>query len=457
MGLTLQESVSAMTVFLQGILSFFSPCVLPLVPLYIGYLSGGAKTVEKDGSIHYRKAKVLLHTLFFVMGISFAFFLLGLGFTSFGQFFNENRRIFSAVGGVLVVGFGIYQLGIWKSRLLSGEHRFHLRFGQDRMNPLLALVFGFTFSFAWTPCVGPALASVLLMASSSESAAWGLVLIGVYTLGFVIPFLAVGVFTGSLLELFRRHQKVVSYTVKIGGVLMIFMGIMMITGWMNAVTGYFSRLGSDGSGQAGQAIQEDASKSDADHSPQTADETEGWDDAEGESKDGEEDAAETDADGRPIIAAPEFSHQDQFGQTHSLAQYRGKVVFLNFWATWCGYCVEEMGDIQELYEELGENTGDVVILGAASPATEENSNTQEQSEEAVKEFLSENGYTYPTILDRDGKLFGTYGIYSLPATFFILPDGTLYGYYPGMMTKEDMVNFINQTLEKAGLDPVESS
>ena len=68
MGLTLQESVSAMTVFLQGILSFFSPCVLPLVPLYIGYLSGGAKTVEKDGSIHYRKAKVLLHTLFFVMG-----------------------------------------------------------------------------------------------------------------------------------------------------------------------------------------------------------------------------------------------------------------------------------------------------------------------------------------------------------------------------------------------------
>ena len=110
-----------------------------------------------------------------------------------------------------------------------------------------------------------------------------------------------------------------------------------------------------------------------------------------------------------------------------------------------------------MYEELGENTGDVVILGAASPATEENPNTQEQSEEAVKEFLSENGYTYPTILDRDGKLFGTYGIYSLPATFFILPDGTLYGYYPGMMTKEDMVNFINQTLEKAGLDPVESS
>lgn len=127
MGLTLQESVSALTVFLQGILSFFSPCVLPLVPLYIGYLSGGAKTVAEDGNIHYGKGKVFLHTVFFIIGISFAFFLLGLGFTSFGQFFRENRRIVSVIGGILVVGFGIYQLGIWKNRWFAREHRLHLK------------------------------------------------------------------------------------------------------------------------------------------------------------------------------------------------------------------------------------------------------------------------------------------------------------------------------------------
>ena len=96
--------------------------------------------------------------------------------------------------------------------------------------------------------------------------------------------------------------------------------------------------------------------------------------------------------------------------------YRGKVTFLNFWATWCGYCVEEMGDIQELYEEYGRNEGDVVILGAASPATLENPNTSEQSEEAVIQFLEENGYTYPVIMDTDGQMFWNYGI-SFPAQY----------------------------------------
>ena len=115
------------------------------------------------------------------------------------------------------------------------------------MNPLLAFVLGFTFSFAWTPCVGPVLASVLLMASSSSSFASGFILIGVYTLGFVLPFMAVGLFTSTLLDFFRRHQKAVRYTVKAGGVLMIVMGIMMFTGWMNGITGYLSQAGAGSS------------------------------------------------------------------------------------------------------------------------------------------------------------------------------------------------------------------
>ena len=158
------------------------------------------------------------------------------------------------IGGVLIVLFGIYQLGLWKNQLFAREHRMHVNINPGKMNSLVALLFGFTFSFAWTPCVGPALASVLLMASSSQSAAMGFLLIGVYTLGFVIPFLAVGLFTSTLLELFRRHQKVVAYTVKVGGVLMIFMGVMMITGWMNAVSGYFSNLGSSNNGGTGNGL-----------------------------------------------------------------------------------------------------------------------------------------------------------------------------------------------------------
>ena len=99
MGFTIETGISGVTVFLQGLLSFFSPCVLPLVPLYIGYLAGGAKTVDEDGAIHYRRSKVIVNTLFFVLGVSFAFFLLGFGFTAVGKFFSGNRVLFARIGG----------------------------------------------------------------------------------------------------------------------------------------------------------------------------------------------------------------------------------------------------------------------------------------------------------------------------------------------------------------------
>ena len=205
MGFTIETGISGVTVFLQGLLSFFSPCVLPLVPLYIGYLAGGAKTVDEDGVIHYRRSKVIVNTLFFVLGVSFAFFLLGFGFTAVGKFFSGNRVLFARIGGVLVILFGVLQL--FGSNVFTREHRLPFRLSRFSMNPAVALILGFTFSFAWTPCVGPALTSVLLMASSASSSAVGYALIGVYTLGFVIPFLAVGLFTGAVLDFFKRHQK----------------------------------------------------------------------------------------------------------------------------------------------------------------------------------------------------------------------------------------------------------
>ena len=125
----------------------------------------------------------MINTLFFVIGVSFAFFLLGFGFTAAGRFFGSNRTMFARIGGIIVVLFGLFQLGVFGSSVLGQERRLPFRLNQLAMNPLLALVLGFTFSFAWTPCVGPALASVLLMASSATSQGTGFLLIGVYTLG----------------------------------------------------------------------------------------------------------------------------------------------------------------------------------------------------------------------------------------------------------------------------------
>ena len=216
MGFSFDISVPALAVFLQGLFSFFSPCVLPLLPLYIGYLSGGTTVTGADGQIRYKKSKVMFHTLFFVIGVSFAFFLLGLGVSAVGIF-----------------GF---------SKVLGTERRLPFQLDTLAMSPVTALLMGFTFSFAWTPCVGPTLTSVLLMAASAESKMKGFFLIGIYTLGFVLPFLAVGLFTTSLLEFFKKHRNVVKYTVKIGGVLMILIGILMLSGKMNDVTGYLASL-----------------------------------------------------------------------------------------------------------------------------------------------------------------------------------------------------------------------
>src|SRR5699024_10977167 len=244
MSFSVETGIPVLTVFLQGLLSFFSPCVLPLVPLYVTYLSGGAKVVEKDGTIRYPRGKVMLHTLCFVIGISFAFFALGFGFSALGRFFSGNRTMFARISGILMILFGIYQTGILGHlKAADKEHRIHFRLDKFSMNPLVALVFGFTFSFAWTPCVGPALASVLLMAGSADTALQGFALIGLYTLGFVLPFLAVALFAGGLLKLFQKHRNVVRYTVKVGGALLVVIGLLMVTGWMDSLSG--SLAGSD--------------------------------------------------------------------------------------------------------------------------------------------------------------------------------------------------------------------
>ena len=431
MGLTLETSVPVLTVLIQGLLSFFSPCVLPLVPLYVGYLAGGAKTVDDQGNIRYPRGRVLVNTIFFVVGVSFAFFLLGFGFTALGTFFTRNQTWFARISGIIMILFGLYQFGLFgRSRALENEHRLPFRLDRWAMNPLVALVLGFTFSFAWTPCVGPTLGSVLLMASSSGSAARGFLLIGVYTVGFVVPFLAVGLFTGTVLDFFKRHQKVVRYTVKVGAALLVLMGVMTLTGFMNGITSYLSSAA--GSGVSNQSQTEESaapapSEASVSETPVT-----------------EESPA---ASERPVIPAPDFTLVDQYGETHTLSDYAGKTVFLNFWATWCGPCKSEMPEIQALYEKYGENQGDLIVLGVANPKTEDAPYNQDVTQAEVEQFLEDNGYTFPVVMDTTGEIFYYYGITAFPTTFMIGADGNVFGYVPGALTGDIMESIVQQTMD----------
>ena len=441
MGFTLDVSISAVTVFLQGLLSFFSPCVLPLLPLYIGYLSGGTAVKGEDGRMHYKQSKVLLHTVFFVTGVSFAFFLLGLGVSAVGGFFHSYQAMFARTGGILVMLFGLYQMGIFGiSSVLGKEHRLPFRLDRFAMSPVTALLMGFTFSFAWTPCVGPALTSVLLMAASAATKAQGFVLIGVYTMGFVLPFLFVGLFTTQLLELFKKYRGVVQYTVKIGGILMVLMGILMFTGKMNDVTGYLSRISGTQVSQT-ESMEESTApeKAEADNEGGSTEPGTGG----SESTTAEEASGETAADARPVIPAVDFELEDQYGNIHRLEDYRGKTIFLNFWATWCPPCKAEMPDIQKLYEKSSTEGEDaVIVLGVAAPNM-----GQEGSEEEIAALMEEKGYTYPVLMDTEGELFASYGIMSFPTTFMIDRDGNVFGYVSGMLSADMMDSIVRQTLD----------
>ena len=443
MGFSIEAGVSVLTVFFQGLLSFFSPCVLPLVPLYLGYLSGGIKgeVEEADAGAAAAKAKLFLRVLCFTLGISGAFFVLGLGASAAGNFFGEHRMLFARIGGVLIILFGLYQMGLFgSSRVLGEEHRLPFRLEKMTMSPLTALIMGFTFSFAWTPCVGPALTSVLLMAGSAQSSGLGFLLIGVYTLGFILPFLAAGIFTAQLLGFFRRHMKVVRYTVKAGGVLMILMGALMFTGKMNDITGYLSAVQTE-------TVQEDPDRKNAGDAAEEPSDTEGSaDGTTGSTADGTaDDEDDKEEEERALTPAPlaDLELTDQFGNVHRLEDYKGRVIFLNFWATWCGPCRNEMPDIQKLYEEYAAqgDEAEVVILGVAGPRI-----GQEGSAEDIAAFMEENGYTYPVLMDESSEMFMQYGISAFPTTFMIDKDGNVYGYVPGQMTEDIMRNIIDQTL-----------
>lgn len=447
MGFSFDISVPVLTVFAQGLLSFLSPCVLPLLPLYLSYLAGGGKHVGEDGRVYYPRRQVFINTLFFTIGIGFTFFLLGFGFTALGKFFNSNRTMFARISGIIMVMFGLYQFGFFgSSKMLGKEHRMFLKLDRWSMGPIPALLLGFTFSFAWTPCVGPVLSSVMLMAGTTSSMGKAAMLIGVYTLGFTLPFLAVGLFTTTLLDFFKKHGSVVKYTVKVGAMLLILMGIMTFTGFMNSFTGYLSSPGGFSSGGSASKEQTTAavetSPMGEENSETMPAQSENADDTKASIAAAESDTTAEETTTAAPILAPDFTLVDQNGETHTLSDYQGKTVFLNFWATWCPPCRGEMPEIQALYERYGSNEEDLIVLGVAGP-----NQGQEGDVDHITNFLSEQGYTFPVVMDETGDVFYNYSIYSYPTTFMIDKDGNIFGYASGALSADMMESIVKQTMD----------
>ncbi len=211
---------------LAGLLSFLSPCVLPIVPPYLAYMSGISMTEMSDGSA--RRNRAILPAIFFVLGLSTVFLFLGFTASAFGSFFLQNSDLFATLAGIVVMGFGAHFLGIYRIPFLDRDAR--LDAGDRGGSAFGAYVLGLAFAFGWTPCIGPQLGAILSLAATESSIARGTTLLGVYALGLGLPFILVAAFFPRLRGLMSWMKRHMDRIERIMGLLLWTIGLMMLTG-----------------------------------------------------------------------------------------------------------------------------------------------------------------------------------------------------------------------------------
>jgi cytochrome c-type biogenesis protein len=225
--------------FVSGLLSFFSPCVLPLVPSYLIFISGISfeEFTEAGAAVKYRKT-VLLHSVAFILGFSFVFVTLGLSSSILGNFFADYQTYIIRLGGIILIVMGFFYLNIIKLPFLNQEKVIHLR--KKPLGMAGSFIVGITFSLGWTPCVGPALSSILILASTTDNLLQGVTLLSLYSLGLAIPFIASALVFDHLFALLKRSSRVVKYAMTTMGLLLIIIGLLLVTNYYGVIT---SRVG----------------------------------------------------------------------------------------------------------------------------------------------------------------------------------------------------------------------
>jgi cytochrome c-type biogenesis protein len=224
--------------FAAGVLSFLSPCVLPLVPSYIGFLTG-MTLPEMAG----RRRAALMHALLFVGGFSLIFILLGASATALGRALNLYQVWLQRVGGVLIILFGLVCLGAFRMRLLAQERRLQLE--RKPVGYLGSVLVGMAFAAGWTPCIGPVLGGILGLAATSADVSRGMLLLGVYSAGLALPFLIAAVAVESFLGWFQRFRRFLPWVMRISGVVLVLVGILLVTGEFTRLAGWLQGLTPD--------------------------------------------------------------------------------------------------------------------------------------------------------------------------------------------------------------------
>lgn len=229
------QSVGIAVAFSAGLLSFLSPCVLPLIPSYVSFITG----LELD-DVQHAKHTALLHALLFVLGFTLVFLALGATATLIGQLLHRERDWVGRIGGALVIVFGLYLLGVFDFGAFARERRVHV--ARKPMGYLGTVIVGMAFAAGWTPCIGPILGAVLTYTASAADMSRGLVLLFSYAMGLAVPFVVAALMIDRFIPMFQRYRKVMVGVTRASGALLIVVGLLMITGSMTVLTAWLQRL-----------------------------------------------------------------------------------------------------------------------------------------------------------------------------------------------------------------------
>lgn len=232
--------------FLAGVLTFLAPCTLPLVPGYLGFISGVSLNDLKNPEAEKKaRGKIFMNGVLYIAGFSAVFIVLGIVFGLGGLVFARYKTILSRAGGIFVIFFGLYLTGIFNKLPLFDFLRVEKRLGAGSAltpgKPFSSFLFGAAFAFGWTPCVGPILGSILLLASSSATVGQGALLLFVFSLGLAVPFLVIAATVSSASRHIRNISSYLQFVSILGGVFLVFLGYLLLTNGFSAWTSYFYR------------------------------------------------------------------------------------------------------------------------------------------------------------------------------------------------------------------------
>ena len=381
--------------FAAGLLSFFSPCILPLLPVYIGLLTTDASS-ERLGTM-----RGALNTIAFVLGISTTFFVLGLGAGALGRFL-DNAYVVVAFGLIIFV-FGLHLSGIAPISLFNREKRFDTS-KLDTTTIVGAFLLGLGFSFGWTPCIGPILGTILALAAQQGSAVAGAGLMLVYSLGMSIPFLVITLASGVLLSKVRKINQYLPVIQRIGGALIAIMGLWMIFSQVHTLSLQAHHSSSDVDSVIA-AVQGD----DSDSANSTT-EDEAWRTA-------------------PL--------EDVEGNVHTISEYEGKPLYIEFWGTWCPTCMDNFEEFQETAREYNE-AGDVQVIGVTAPGY-----FGEMEKEDLIAWCNEQGVDFPVLMDEDLALIDHFALQGFPTSVFIDSSGQVQLVRSGVIEHKELEKILS--------------